>query len=996
LRSFLLFLGLLAALQLLGSCNDNVGCVFTGGCDDPDGALSSNAALQPVDGEWLATVAPEVEAFFPSGTGHAGTTPMVLVFSETMQLVSLMGAFEVVREGSTQPIRVAEALVSDGRVLVLLPASMDPLDPGTYVVQLAEEAEPVDLTGQELGLDPGEEVGRFTVVASPIDEPRLVTTFPEDDAEDQGESLELVVVFDRPIDAATVTPSSFDVRVNGAQPVPDPPAAPLRVGTLQDTRVFLYQRLDPDGLPLPFGRDAEVEIRFSPAGNKITDDDEDDPSELDALTVSFQTLAFAPPLEASLLSDPFDAIGLANLTVGDPEELMVEVELDMAQPNDVLDLYLFGTERSDEADPPLIAVLASKRLTGLGDIQSATFTRAEVPIQRSNAPSDVRFRDGSLTFAFVLRRGQVSTPVRVLDIDDDPETILDPELDITAPILGAWIGSDDTDTFRSDLRDLGLAGVADERVRGVEVSTQFGTNGPLAPVVGADDSGLFLAAPVALGRLDGGTTTFSAVLRDRAQNPTGAVDGDYRQLGGLGPQPYAPGLDIEVEVFAADTLAPLAGASVLVHSDLGTGQDFPFFGAGVTGPDGRAVVATAPGPSVAAIVTVVLAGRDLFTLHGVPVTRLSVPLASSGVQEAAALGRVVTTDSGALAIAGLDRLFDDSRQALELPLAFQGGGCGIEQEVFGCDYGEAPQRADRLGARSFFAGDFSSAPDSTEFLQAFALLLPLDPADAGDPQEAELDLEGLLPTDVADPESARVTPPFQVRLPPASGLVPPLADESEFPGPLRAGLETLVPGLGGSIAVGPALSIPTGADLWTVRGAYPGAITAAGSLGGMGSVETDPFVRVEVVDTQGNASGVRVRLSSLDAAGTTERITLAVPVLLEPLQGASTGGQAFDLSLGHAIGDERTEGGVYRVVLEDAAGRRWILWRFDGAGAADVQLRAVDVGDAGVVGLADGDLTATTAAFAWQGFSPTDFLWSDIEREFELHARSLAVVFQKP
>jgi hypothetical protein len=861
-------LGLAVPLFFLGSaCSDSVGCVFVEGGCDPD-TLSPNPAAQPVDGEWILPAAPEVVTTLPSGSGHAGTTPVVVVFNETMQLASLPGAFEIIQEGGfAQPIRVAEAVLSEGRVLVLLPSTMDPFDPGTYVVRRSEDAQPVDLSGQELDLAAGDEVGRFTVATTVPDEPRLVTTFPEDQAEGQGQSLELVVVFDRPIEADSVTPASFDVRVAGAQPVPDPPATALRLGAqgVPDTRVFSYQRVDADGLPLAFGNNVEVQIRLSPVGDEITDTDED-PDALESVTVEFRTAAIAPPLSASLLSDPFDAIGLANLTDGNPEELAVEVELDMAQPGDVLDLYVFGVERSEEADPPLIATLSTKRLSGSAPIQSAIFMREEVGLQLSNAPGDVRFADGALTFAFTLRRGSVTTPVRVLDLDPEPDTILDPELDTTPPVLRFWSGTGATSTYRSDVRDLGLAGEADERVRGVEVETELGSNGALAPVLGADESGLFLADPVEVGRIDDGTTSFSAVLRDRAQNPAPAVNGDFIQLGSLGPAAFTPGQTLEVEVFAADTLAALPNARVLVHSDLGNGTDYPFFVAGTTGLDGRVQVATASAPSVAAIVTVVLAGHDLFTLHGVPTMRLSVPLRPTALATAQASGEVATRAPDALSIAGFEQRFDDSRRAVELPRGFAGDSCQLEGEELQCPYGDEPIRPGPLGARSFFAGDFSlagAAVDPAEFLQAFALLLPLRGAASGANQAARLDLPGLLEASTDPEDAAQALPPFQFRLPASSGLVPPFQDDPETPGLLFGTVETRVPGLPGSIAVGPCASIPIGADLWTVLGAYPGAITAEGSLGGAGTVDSDPSVRVELLDSLGSASGVRPRLSTL-------------------------------------------------------------------------------------------------------------------------------------
>src|SRR6185436_19567806 len=111
---------------------------------------------------------------------------------------------------------------------------------------------------------------------------------------------------------------------------------------------------------------------------------------------------------------------------------------------------------------------------------------------------------------------------------------------------------------------------------------------------------------------------------------------------------------------------------------------------------------------------------------------------------------------------------------------------------------------------------------------------------------------------------------------------------------------------------------------------------------------------------------------------------------------AHSGGQAFTLGLVHAIGDERGMPGLYEVELSDPAGRGWSLWRFDPAGTAEVQVRVVDVADAGAVGLADGTIESHVSAFAWSSLVATDFLWSDVEREFELFSRAGARHFLKP
>ena len=227
------------------------------------------------------------------------------------------------------------------------------------------------------------------------------------------------------------------------------------------------------------------------------------------------------------------------LTNGDPEELTLEVELDSAQTNDSIDLFLFGIQRSEAEDPPLIALQRPLRLTAASPISTATFLREDIALQLSDAPDNVRFEDGALTFAFRLRRGTLVTPLRVLDLDPDPDTIQDPLLDTTRPTVSALAGSTGTSEFRSDLRGLSLAGKASERVRSVSVETPLANNGAL-PVVGSDDAGFFLAAPVAVNVVAGGSTTFQFSARDEALNSTPVLAGTFFQFGVLGSSAWTP------------------------------------------------------------------------------------------------------------------------------------------------------------------------------------------------------------------------------------------------------------------------------------------------------------------------------------------------------------------------------------------------------------------------------------------------------------------------
>lgn len=997
----------LALVLVVAGCKQNVTCVFTNGCSGGTGAISGNQAIQPVDGEWIQDGAPRVEGVFPTGVLNPGTTPVVVVFSESVQPTSLQDGIEIVPLVggglAGDPLTgVPQTLLAEGRVLVLLPSGPIGLTAGDYLVRVGENAAILDLTGQGLDAAPGERLGNFTVATTPSAVPQLVTSFPRDTTTNQGETTQIVAVFDRPVQAQSVNAASFDVRVAGVDPPNDPLASSVTLnnGTLQDTRVFLWRSVDGEGRAVPLGTNAQVELRLSPAASPIT---ESDGGVLAPRTVSFRTLTFAAAQGASLLSNPHDAIGLANLTPGNAEELMVEVELEAAEPNDSVDLFLFGVQKSRAPDPPFIALQRTIRLSGTAPIQSALFTREDVALQLSTAPDDVRFADGALTMAFRVRRGTVVTPLRVLDLDPAANVIQDPLLDTTIPAVASLIGASGTGTFRSDLRGLSLAGQADGALGSVEVTTPLGTNGSLAPVVGSTEEGLFLAAAVDLGLIPNATTTYSFVARDPALNAAPVLAGTATQVGVVGPGAWAPGLPIEVEAYDARTLEPLGGARVIVHADQGNGTAYPFVASEVTLADGRVTVASPGAPAVAAIVTVDLAGYDLVTLHGVPSVRLSVPLSRSNQALARSAGTVSTTDPAALVfLPGLDRRFDDSRRAVELPRGFVGVGCAAVQGVLACTYGPETIRTGRLGARSFFAGNFQQtelAFSATQLLQAFGLSLPIAPATTGQLQTADFELPFLL-TDPATPaeEAALGLPVFTFRVESGSGVnLAALSDDVTTTGAPFVSVETLVTGLPGSIAVSQGISFDQGGGDWQIRTAIPGAITAAGSLGSRGAVSTDPFVRVEVVDEDGNAAGIRPRLSALIAAGSNPVLrALAVPSVLSPLPSASTGGEEFNLRLVHAIGDDRTEVGLYRVLLRDENGRAWTLWLVDPAGTGDIEIRVVDPADGGGTGLANGTLTVLASAYAWNTLVPAAFLWTDLEREFGLFSRAAQSSFLKP
>jgi len=988
----LAFLALFAA-----SCNDSIVCVFTTGCQGPSGRLSDNPAVPPVDGEWIIDGPPDVvpSGVFPKGTTNPPTTPVVVLFDETMAPDSMEGAIEVVPSLGGFPgpaVDVEQTLLGDGRVLLLLPAS--DLAAGDYLVQVGAESNATDLTGQAFVKVPGTQLGTFTVSATPPAEPRLVATYPQDGDTGQSETGQMVVVFDRAIDPGSVDGASFDVKVDDLDPPLDPqPRAVTVGGGPEDTRAFVYRSVNAAGTPVPLGNDVEVTIALSPVGNPLLDDEEGEV--LAPVTITFQTLDLAAPLGASLLSDPTDAIGLANLTDNSPEELTVEVELEDGKPDDFVDLFVFGEERTEEPEPIVIALQRFIRLAGTEPILTATFTREDVGLQLSDDPANVHFADGPLAFAFRLRRAGIVTPVKLLDLDPDPARLQDVILDTHAPTLRALlVPGGTTDEFRSDQRGISIAGrvlvtpTEPETVRSVEVTTDVGNNGTLPPVIGSDETGLFLAAPVPAGILDPSTVNFSSiVVYDAALNAAPAVSGTVTQLGVVGPGALAPGDDVTVQVFDGRTLAPVPGATVLVHADHGNGVDFPQIAQGQTLADGTVTLATEGAPSIGAIVTVVAQSYDLFTFHGVPSAHLSVPLFQSNRGVGRVDGDVFSTNAAAVALLpGLDRRLDDSRRTFEQPRGFVSGSCPPPSGgELTCPYGPEGVQDSQLGARSFFAGDFTQTEGNFSpalLLQAFALEVPFDRIQPNQLQPGDFTVPFLLTDGATPPEEAAIgLPPVVFQVDPGSGVGVLASD----PDPTTTGnpfvtVEVLIPGIPGSLAVSTGLSFDQGGDRWVVRTAQPGAVTAGGPLGSVGIVDDDPFVRMELRDSESNAAGARPRLSTILAGGPLPVFhALAVPRVLSPLLGASTGGQPFNVVLSHAIGDERAAGGLYRVRLRDDAGRSWTLWRVDPTGSGDVLLR-VPVANV----LASKELVIDSAAYAWSGFSPIGFLWSDVEREVEL------------
>lgn len=993
---------------------DNPVCVFApNGCEEGAGGGSSSEpipAVFPDDGAWLVGGPPTIVAFAPTQAAHP-STPIVIQFSESVSLDSLDGAFELVRGDAgdggfggppAQPL--SGALVGDGRVAVLFPQS---LEAGvSYSVQLADGALVTDLSGDALA-DPGV-VGTFAVADPPPTAPRVVATYPRDATTDASPIGELVVVFDRPMDATTVVGTSFDVLVEGVPPTVDPPPEVLSIeqpfgGSVPEPRVFLWRSESAQGVvqPLPVG--ASVEVTLSPASGTVIADA--DGEALAETAFSFTVADFAPPdgaaIQSSGPSEPADAIGIAALDGTAP--LMILVDLaEAATDGDVLDVSIFGT-RTDGSGQ--VAMLS--RSVPIPDAATQVLLDAQdLDLAATTTPLAPRLADGDIAFAFGVRRGTRTSPVRLLDVDPATPGIQDPVQDTKAPSLVGLGFEGDTLDLRSDQRDVVVVGLADEKVRAalVEATLSAGsqTNGTVPDAVGARADGTFVAAPVAVGALDPAEGSFpiTVTVFDRALNPSPAVAGTYEQLGVSGFGAVLPGPPVVLRVFDATTLAPVAGAQVFAHQDV-SGAVTHLAGSPVT--TDAAGAASAPSATTGdTLITIDAPGYELFTFEGVPAARLDVPLMPTGL--AAATEQVLLV-SEISQLELLDVAVSDPRLPVPGPTTVASSGCFFNPftQLSDCSFAPFVVRPSRAGALSAFAtnplaGDVSGF--AAAFLKAFQLELPLPPVDEGAISATSLTFPFLLDDLGIDPEEAAIDVPAQTLLGGAAigGL-----DTANLAGAPSVSVQGLSPGLPGAVTVGLGSAFATGTD-WTVRAAYPGAVDGIDDGGGdelgalvrSGTIEADLFLAVELVDANGNRAGVRRRLSTLGGTLDPPDVPAVTLVSIVPGDGDDI---AYSVNFTDGLADADGMGGIYRVRVVDSAGRGWTLWRLDTPDAAGAGIRALfpDVAAVGGTGLAAGALLIDVALYAWPAFDPGSatggFLWSDLEREPVLLSRTAATSF---
>ncbi len=607
----LLLLGLSLALA---GC-DNVGRAFDRNLDpNGPGNETGESAIQvvPVGGD-VRDGRPLVRAVYPEGSGWPTIVPVVVEFSESVNEASLLptspngidGRIGVRVQGAPQLLPAQYDLLAGGKLLVIRPINGLP-NQGVpiYEVVLFEDGRDVD--GVRFDVDGAEEVlADFQVnQGEAIVDGAVLAVFPRDNADDHPRENDVFVVFDKPANAATLTPANLSVAEAGGALVDVSLETPLSTLGVLDPRVV---RVTPDA-PLAsaqryeltvaegitFGTDGNLEfngaVPFSvfdtvaPARPTLVELDAPQPgfpNKVNGANLETVTVAVTPPADAQ----PGDTV-VARLYGGDGE---TTATFDTA-----------FVERTGTVDDPAVPVLLDF---------SGTLGTAAAP----------KLDEGELIFVAQMRRGSGRSGF-VHSSSSEP-----PTLDVTPPQLLSAGPPGDGANFLADGEGVAFYGVASEELAAAELSVVLPSTTKKQSMFASSGGGRFFMQPIDLerpGEADGYRRTYGITLTDASGNVSSAIAGEIVQRGALSG---ALAGQVKVRVFDDTTLLPVADATVLVDpatpSAPAAGQEVA-----TTDADGVAIVTSA---LAAHTITVLKDGYDLVTVVDTQAADLSLPLTPS-------------------------------------------------------------------------------------------------------------------------------------------------------------------------------------------------------------------------------------------------------------------------------------------------------------------------------------------------------------------------------
>lgn len=631
---------LLSVLCLsLAGC-DNVAKAFGTGTPDPGGTTTESKIQVVREAGDAKEGRPTVKNVAPQGSAWPTTVPIVIEFSESIYESSIVptsttandGRILVRVKGTTQAILCGYDFVAQGRVLILRPATglTNEQNPTYEIVMLPGGT---DIDGVPFRVSGTESVlAEFqTNQADTIHDGRILTTFPRNNARDAVRETSYYVFFDRPVNADSITATNLFVRPrNGVALAGD--TTVVRLQGQADGRVVSFT---PDD---PFAAATEQQL--------VVDD-----------TITFGedgTLDFTgrTPFAVFTTVRPQSPTGVhvGNPSTGFPDKIN-------RSNVDTLTIKVTTPADAEVGDRVLVRVYGGDHTTtATGDLamfeRTAEVTTAgahDVTVDFAGLLGTIakpKFDDGDVTLCAQLQRGSEHSGFAVSSSANAPRFDITPPTMVTA---GAPASASGVDIY-TDQEYLAYYGTASEEVAAAHLVD--GTS-QTAELFAAASDGTFLVKPIALGRLTA-PRSYSVLLTDLAGNlAAAAATGNIVQRGVVTGTLAGT---LTVEAYDHTTMAPVAGATVLIEPDApvkpAVGQVIA-----TTDANGRATFTGLGGSRYT--ITIVRTGYNLLTLYDTGASFVSLPLRPTNGATASMRGNLVfQAAAGTRAIVG-SSAYDD-------------------------------------------------------------------------------------------------------------------------------------------------------------------------------------------------------------------------------------------------------------------------------------------------------------------------------------------------
>lgn len=936
-------------LAVLAAC-DNVGRAWDrkGGGGGGKDESPATAIRVPEAGDVVRSTRPSILLASPSGSALPPTTPVVLLFDETMNADSIRAStgdtpshLFVRAQGSDAAVPGVYRFFLDGRCVVFTPTTGFPR--ATYEVVVGSQV--ADLDKQKV-LKAGV-VTTFTTDGTVEAGLRVIAAVPSDKERFVRQVSSILTVLSAPVDETTVDETTYFLEDSSNAKVEADIKYPVTVQNVRDTR---FLELDPKN-----DLDGGATYRLSITNGIMADKVRLDPGRRNPI-VSFTTSSAESP----------STVAIGNPTAGFPlginrdnlPALAAAVSAPAAtRTGDKVVARVYGFDASKTVDTQFfVGNSASATKAGADTVSVALGSE----LGAVDAP---RLKDGAVSLVAWIERGsEVTGAIRIDDLS----------FDVTPPELTTLGPPGDATTFVTDLGFSALFGTASERLGKLELTVGATTLG----LAGTDETGRFWSQPVLLTR-SATPVAFALAMFDRAGNRAAATtNGRIVQRGFLTGSVTATNT-IDVEVYDEATFEVVPGARVLVEPGL---PQKPSIGRvlATTDANGMASFTGRTDPNYS--VTVIADGYHLRTVLATTAARISLPLRP--IADATSIATVnLTFLNGSRTRVGINVLDDDTLGSSVATTA-----ASVRKLT------NVAIRPNRPVFLSGFAGTFPPTQKPTYDSGGTQIGatssgrgsngVPLPSPSGGATVETTV---AMLPASQGPtPLFRNLAASYAVDFGVAAGL-----DTANLVDAPRVSFEMTLSGLAGSCYIGPGIASGGPAN-FTIDGSF--SSTALADFSEQGQVL---WSTVQATDRSGNSSRNRSYFASALLGAVTRLAPAAgVPTILAPA-GTFTGSPAVQFSDRLDASAISPGLAVRELRARDPAGRRWTVLGFDGdaAGGTDT-VQFPDLSGAGVTGLSAGSwsIDAVDRLLVSPGFGTGELVFEDLPRLEATWARSAPVV----